>query len=225
MKKTFKLASKSILLCCFFIVISTISYSQSTKVVLDNYFKAIGGKEKASQVTTFASTSKGLYNSQEIIFKTKSKLPNKLHNTMIFASKVVSEKIFDGKSGRKVKNSVKSSFSKDEIKDYKNKRSIFPEFNYYSKAKYLGVKTIEGKKTHVLSIDNYEIYYDAKTGLKTKGIIKNKENKELLYSKYIPIEGLLFPSNLIIKVADKKIELQTVTISLNRDVNNQDFLH
>lgn len=212
-----------------FVGISVQGYSQSTKTVLDNYFAAIGGKEKALQVESYSSLAKGVFNTKEITLETKSKLPSSFHSTMKSNTKIISEQIFNGKSGIKLHNGVFKKFSSKKNNLYKNRRSIFPEFNYYKNGKYLGIQIIDGQKAHIISVDNYEIYYSAKTGLKIKGIVLNPKNnqlnKELYYDKYIKIEGLLFPSKLTIVVKDKTIELQTVTITINRDVTNQDFIN
>jgi len=66
------------------------------------------------------------------------------------------------------------------------------------------------------------------SGLKRKGIsIQEKDGKtflqELYFANYIEIEGLLFPTNLLMVVGDHKIEFQTRSIVINRDVATSDF--
>lgn len=221
-KKALKLLTLYSLVTCFHPI-----HSQSTKTVLDSYFAAIGGKEKALQVQTFFSLAKGNFNNKEINFLIQSKLPNKFHSVMKSDSKIISEKTFNGKTGSKLQQGTLTNFKPDEIKKYKKNRCIFPEFNYYKNGKYLGTQTIDGNLAHIIAVENYQVFFDVSTGLKIKGIILTESEttplKELFYSKYISIEGLLFPSKLTIVVLDKKIELQSVTIAINRDVSDQDF--
>jgi hypothetical protein len=210
-----------------FFSFAQIAFSQNTKTVLDNYFKAIGGKEKAMQVETFSSIAKGIFNKKEITLETIAKIPNKFHSVLKSDSKLISEKTFDGLKGYSTNKGNTIDFDFKTNKQHKKRRSIFPEFNYYKKGNYEGTATINGILTHVISIDDFLIFYDAKSGLKLKGIIleqsKDKPKKELYYSKYIEIEGILFPSRLEVSVNNKKIAFQSVTISLNRDVTNNDF--
>ena len=101
----------NLLIFSCFIISSVQGYSQSTKTVLDNYFAAIGGKEKALQVDSYSSLAKGVFNTKEITLEIKSKLPSSFHSTMKSNTKIISEKIFNGKSGTTLHNGVFNKFS------------------------------------------------------------------------------------------------------------------
>tara|TARA_B100000809_G_scaffold38098_1_gene33361 strand:+ start:57491 stop:58180 length:690 start_codon:yes stop_codon:yes gene_type:complete len=198
------------------------------KTVIESYFEAIGGKEKATQIHSFSSVSSSTLNDKKIVLTKKLMLPNLFYSEMEYDGYVVSKNTFDGKKGTTMQQDVETKFSATELKRHKKNRSIFPEFDYLKTASYLGIETVDKKDCHVLEIENVKVYYAIDTGLKIKGIsLQEKDGhsflQELYFSKYIEIEGLLFPSNLLMLAGNNKIEFQTRSILINRDVSKKDF--
>lgn len=212
------------------LIMSNSSFAQKELVatIVKNYFNAIGGEEKAIQVHTFSSESSSSLDGKEILFVQKSMLPNLFYTSMEYDGYLVSENIFDGKKGVSVQQDIEKKFSKNEQKRHKKNRSIFPEFDYIKTAKYIGIEKAEGEDCHVLEIENAKVYYSITSGLKLKGIsLQEKEGivfeQKLYFSKYIEIEGILFPSHLKMSAGKQTIEFQTLTIFINRGVSNKDF--
>jgi hypothetical protein len=155
-------------------------------------------------------------------------LPNLFYSAMEYDGYLVSKNTFDGKKGISMQQDVEEKFSATELKRHKKNRSIFPEFDYLKTANYTGVEKVDKEDCHVLEIENVKVYYAIKTGLKIKGIsLQEKDGhsflQELYFSKYIKIEGILFPSNLTMIAGNNKIEFQTRSILINRDVSKKDF--
>lgn len=200
----------------------------SVKEVVDHYFKAIGGREKAAQIKTFYTISKGVFAEKEILLVKKRMLPYYQYSSMSLDGFLVSENIFDGKKGRIIQQDIEEDFDAAQTKRHRQNRSIFPEFDYLKNAFYKGIEKVNGNKAHVLALENTKIYYDIETGLKVKGVSsKNKLGRsfeqELFFSKYTAVKGLKFPSRLRIVVGGKEMELQLQTLSLNNGVSAGDF--
>jgi len=198
------------------------------KSIIEHYFKAIGGKEKALQITTFSSVSNGILDSKKIVLTKKLMLPNYFYSSMDLNGYMVSKNVFNGTKGYIIQQDIEEEFDSKELKRHKQNRSIFPEFDYLKNAEYIGIEKVNNKDAHVIKVENTKIYYSKETGLKVKGLsIKNKNGhvfeQQLFFSKYIKIEGIKFPSQLTILAGSKKIKLQTQTILINRDVRIEDF--
>ena len=164
--------------------------------IIEHYFDAIGGKEKAAQIKTFSSVSTSNLGGKEIVLTKKMMLPNLFYTSMELDGYQVSKNTFDGKKGVSMQQDVENKFSSVELKRHKKNRSIFPEFDYIKTAKYIGIEKVNNEDCHVLQIENVKVYYAIESGLKVKGVsIQEKDGvsfaQELYFSKHIEIEGLL----------------------------------
>ncbi|WP_139958948.1 hypothetical protein [Flavicella sediminum] len=196
------------------------------KQVLDKYFEAIGGKQKALQVTSFTSESKCLYNDNEFLFIQKSMLPNSFLQEIRLSDKIISKLVFNGKTAHRIHNRQRIKVQTKELNNFKKTSAIFPEFSYYKNAKYLGIEYLKEKAYHVVKTVSKKIYYDRETGLKTLSKTKldaNANEQKIHFSKYIAIEGLKFPSKFSFSIGEAQLDFQTYLLTLNRDVTENDF--
>jgi phosphoribosylformylglycinamidine (FGAM) synthase PurS component len=215
-----------------YLFLSFNGYAQEEKnlinTVIEKYFVAIGGKDRAKQIHTFSSEALGNLKDKSILLKKKLMLPNLSVTTMEYGGKEISKNTFNGKKGIVMLNDDEIEFTKEELKRHKKNRCIFPEFDYLKTAEYIGIEKVEQSNCYVLQIENTKVYYSVDTGLKRKGIsIQEKDGKtflqQLYFSNYVEIEGLLFPTNLLMVAGKNKIDFQTRSIVINRDVSKSDF--
>lgn len=224
--------TKYLLIILFISLQSNVTHAQKDKKlinsIIEKYFHAIGGEERARQIHSFSSEAVGKLKENQIILRKKMMLPNLFMTSMEYAEKTISKSIFDGENGIILQQSDEIDFTKEELKRHKKNRSIFPEFDYLKTAKYIGIEKVELRDCHVLQIENTKVYYSVESGLKRKGVsIQEKDGKnflqELFFGNYVEIEGLLFPTNLLMVAGNNKIEFQTRSILINRDVTTKDF--
>jgi len=218
-----------VVLFLFFAHSNTHAQKNKIKSIIEKYFHAIGGEERAKQIQSFSSEAVGNLNDTQIILKQKMMLPNMYFTSMELGGKLISQSTFDGQQGIILQQSDEIPFSKEELKRHKKNRSIFPEFDYLKTAKYIGIEKVEQSDCHVLKIDNTKVYYSVDSGLKRKGVsIQEKDGttflQQLFFGNYVEIEGLLFPTNLLMVAGKNKIDFQTKSILINRDVSKEDFL-
>ncbi len=220
-------------LLLFSLFLTNLSYSQTNnrkevENVIENYFTAIGGKKRASRITSFVSKSKGKLKGKEVDFILKLQLPHKYLTLLSVGDYLVSKKTFNGKEGYRIQQDIQKELSNKDIKKFKRYRSIFPEFDYLEKATYKGISNLDTKKVHVLKLRDSHIYYDTETGLKIRSVTTVTKNnytfkQTIHYLKYISIEKLKFPSKIIIEAGTNKLELQTTTILLNSKIDANEF--
>ena len=196
--------------------------------VINRYFEAIGGKEKAKQIRSISLEAVGMLKKHPIFLEKKLLLPNKSYSTLHHKDHLISKKVYDGKKGKVFEAGSYRKLTKDELLELSGQRSIFPEFKYLNKATYIGIRVVNTVKCHLLKIGSTKVYYDLISGLKIKGSslrIKGntKFTQHLYFENYIAIEGIKMPSKLTIEVGKRKIEFQTKTLLINQKVSPKDF--
>ncbi|MGB2128822.1 MAG: hypothetical protein ACPHXR_05020 [Flavicella sp.] len=226
-------ANKSIIFHLFIVLIYQFTFGQkespiTASQVINNYFEAIGGMKRAEQIKSISMEAVGLLKKHPIYLEKKLLLPNKSYHTLQHKDQLISKSVFDGKKGKIFETGSFRKFTKNEILAASKKRSIFPEFNYFKEAKYIGIREVNAVKCHLLKIGDTKVYYDVESGLKIKGSsIRNKGTtkftQHLYFDNYINIEGVKMPSQLSIEVGNRKIKFQTKTLLINQNVAPKDF--
>ncbi len=196
--------------------------------VIEDYFEAVGGKEKAKQIRSISLEAIGMLKEHPIFLEKKLLLPNKVYSTLHHKDHLISKKVFDGKKGKVYESGSYRKLSKSELRNFSENRSIFPEFNYVDKATYIGIRDVNTVKCHLLKIGNTKVYYALNSGLKIKGSslrVKGttKFTQHLYFENYVAIEGIKMPSKLTIEVGKRKIEFQTKKLLINQKVSRKDF--
>jgi len=196
--------------------------------VIEHYFEAVGGKEKAKQIKSISLEAIGMLKEHTIFLEKKLLLPNKSYATLHHKDHLISKNVYDGKKGKVFEAGEYRKLTKNELLELSGKRSIFPEFNYLDKATYIGIRDVNTVKCHLLKIGNTEVYYDLNSGLKVKGSSlrmkgTTKFTQHLYFENYVAIEGIKMPSKLTIEVGKRKIEFQIKKLLINQKVSTKDF--
>lgn len=201
--------------------------------VVANYFKAIGGVDKAKKVKTILQKSL-IKDTPDQHFQSVSKfmLPNKMYEETGMNGKAFSKIAFNGKKGYDEYEGEKKPFTIKEAADEYglNRRVIFPDFDY-AKGTLKGIAEVKGEKCYVIDYKNEKIYYSVATGLRVVviEITKNDAGKEkILVNKYTSdykeVDGLKFPFKLREtrpNMRSAKFDVQEILV--NKDVTDKDF--
>ena len=151
--------------------------------VIDNYIKALGGKEVLLKVNSVLSEGKMQVMGQAIPVVIKQLAPNKELLELRMGGQVVMRQVFDGTTGFQVQMGQKSDMPADDVKEKKASKGIFGQLYYAENGDKLEVKGIEkiaGADAYVLYVltasgDKRTEYYDVKTGYHVKSIAIKKE--------------------------------------------------
>lgn len=208
----------------------------TAKTVVENYFKAIGGEDKAKKVKTLCIVSEIKSQSGSIIIDSvKYAKPNKVYmsSTTKKTKEVFSRLAYDSKSGYSEYEGERVSLKPEDIKEFSTAESeIFPDFDI-KKGKLLGIAEVSGDKAYVIKYEsNKKAYYNVNSGLKVMAIeVKIKKDgktesisRKVIYSDYKDVDGLLFPFNVYEKspgIAGFRLKRQEIFI--NSNVSPKDF--
>lgn len=196
--------------------------------VINKYFEAIGGKEKAMAVKTTMMVSNATIQGTPLVMTTKASAPNKTLMTISVMGNTMQKVVFDGEKGYQEAQGRKTDMKPEDITEGKEANAIFNDLNYTS-GKLTRIEPIDGKNTIVLKIGNEEIFYDMTSGLKVKAIktVKTLDGKEVkvptTYGDYKAIEGIMFPHSIEIKSGPMNLNFKIAEIKINEGVEDKDF--
>lgn len=192
----------------------------SSKEVIDNYLKALGGKDKLQAVKTTVIentlTVPGL--PAEVTMVTK-KMGNKFKSEQsVMGQKMVQS--FDGEKGYFDQMGTKNPIPADKIAELK--KSMVIDALAYDPANYTNVtvEKLDGKEYNVLSSDKGKFYFDASTGLLYKS---SAAEGSALVKSYMTVDGIKFPQEIDAEGNGQKVTIKTVKVTMNSGVTDADF--
>ncbi|MGN6605100.1 MAG: M1 family metallopeptidase [Ginsengibacter sp.] len=202
--------------------------------VIDNYLKAIGGKDKISDVKDFSYTAKGEVQGQSIVLTNKYKAPNHLLQSITLTSSntVVQKVLVNGDSVSISAMGQPQTLSDQARERIKESTSPFPEANYSSAPYQLTLQPmiakVDGKDAYVVSISSkggsqFKEYFDVNTGLKVKKENVSADNpSSTTYSDYREVNGIKFPYQETIS-SQVDIPLTVSDVKVNSGLTDADF--
>ena len=196
--------------------------------VVNKYFEAIGGKEKAMAVKTTMMVSNATIQGTPLVMTTKASAPNKTLMTISVMGNTMQKVVFDGEKGYQEAQGRKTDMKPEDITEGKEANAIFNDLNYTS-GKLTRIEPIDGKNTIVLKIGNEEVFYDMTSGLKVKTVKTGKtpDGKEVkaptTYGDYKAVNGIMFPHSIEIKSGPMTLNFKIAEIKINEGVEDKDF--
>ena len=205
----------------------------SAQTVVDNYFKAIGGKDKVNEITSLILVYEGSAMGAKI--KTEEKrTADKYAMTMFMNDAEIQGVIAKGDELFMKQGANKMPLPPSMVNDMKNALGIFPEQTFLKSgiAKLAGIEDVDGVKAYKIDVPGEVVsasyYYDVETGLKIKEVSVTNMNgqtqtQEALLKDYQEIDGIKFPSLKLGSVGPQKIESKLISATINKGVSEADF--
>ncbi|KFF23891.1 hypothetical protein [Chryseobacterium vrystaatense] len=188
------------------------------KEVIDNYFKALGGKTKLEAVKSTVIDNTLNVQGMDITMNSM-KMGNKFKSEQTAMGQKVTQ-VFDGEKGYIERAGQKSDFPADNIAELKKGTTLealaFNPSNFQS----VTVEKIDAKDYNVLSSEKGKFYFDAATGLLYKS---TAAEGSVTVKNYMTVEGLKFPSEIDIEGKGQKVTIKTTKVVLNSGVSDADF--
>jgi len=204
--------------------------------VINDYIKAVGGKDKIEAVNTVLTladvTIEGAPFKPKAIIKAMA--PNKVSMEMtIEGMGTIMKSKFDGATGYKEQQGMKIPMSEKEMNDQKSEKGLFPEL-------YLETSAIDLESlTAIDGIDVYKIkvtkgddvsyrFYNAANGLlmRTEKTIEAQGQSITSIedvSDYKEVNGVMFPHINKVTAGPQVIILSSTSVKINEGVTEADF--
>jgi len=226
------------LLTFFFILTGT---AQKADQVIDNYLKALGGKEKLASVKAVQKKDVMTMQGMDFPMENYQDTTGRMYSTMEMGGQKVILVAFDGKKGYMFDNRTYSykDIPQDKAEQFKDKaKNIFGSFYEYKKqgntAQYKGQKEMDGKKMEVVElhlkkpveggVQDLIAYFDADNHL-LKVIEINNLGKKILtkINNYKDLEGVKFPLEIVTEVEGvPQMTLKTESLKINPPAPSKD---
>ncbi|MBT2623048.1 MULTISPECIES: hypothetical protein [Chryseobacterium] len=190
----------------------------TSKEVIDNYLKALGGKDKLEAIKTVITDNTLSVQGMEISMSTK-KMGNKFKSVQSVMGQEMTQ-MFDGEKGTFDQMGKKMDIPADKIADLKKGKTVDALGYDPTTFQTVTVEKIDGKDFNVLTSDKGKYFFDAATGLLYK--TESKEGTAIVNS-YMTVDGLKFPGEINAEGNGQKVVIKTTKIVLNSGVTDADF--
>ena len=188
------------------------------KEVIDNYLKALGGKDKLESIKTTLIENTLSVQGMDIMMRTK-KMGNKFKSEQsVMGQKMV--QLFDGEKGYFEQGGQKMDIPADKVADLKKSKVI--DALSYDPATFstLTAENIDGKDYNILTSDKGKLYFNASTGLLYKS---SAAEGTAIVKSYMTVDGIKFPQEIEAEGNGQKVIIKTTKIAMNSDVSDVDF--
>lgn len=204
--------------------------------VVDNYIKAIGGKDMLLNVNTLVSnmdvTLPGAPFKPMAI--SKQMMPNKISFEMKanMGGQTMSlmKRNFSGEKGYMEQQGQKMQMSEEEIIEAKNVEGIFDELYYNEdQTELLSINSIDGEDVYKVKVVKNEKtsyrYYAVESGY-LMSIEEEDENKNISstkYGDYRSVNGIMMPYFMQVNAGGQNLEFNTTEVLVNSELKDSDF--
>ena len=212
----------------------TVDSNISAEDVIDDYIKAIGGKDALSEVTSIEI--KATSNIQGTVLEMYSIKNNQNQSLMEMSAMgmTIAKTVFNKFQGFNEVNGQRIPLTEVELEQAIINSALFSELNFdFSLVELVGTSDVEGEKAYEIKVtDNKSIFYSVDTGLKLKEVESQEVEGNLIvgetyYREYEEVEGILLPK--VINQVSAAIPIpggitfKTTSIKLNVETNDSDF--
>ncbi|MHC5200753.1 M16 family metallopeptidase [Myroides sp. LJL119] len=199
----------------------------SLEGVLNNYLKAIGGKQNLENVKSIYTQAVASVQGMDIEFTSKI-MPGYSLLTQSLGGNVLSKIVVTPDKGYMVNQGAQVPLDADQLAQAQKDAYPFIELKWLTNPQVtLGqVKQIQGKNCVGIIDGKTTHYYDLETGLKlsieTLNDINPGLNTVVQLSNYKSVDGILVPFTQIMSMGID-IEIETQNVQINENVSEQDF--
>jgi len=207
--------------------------------VIENYLKAIGGKQVLQNTTTLVQEMSASFQGQNMVMTVKQMSPNLFANDVsIVGMGSVFKQAFNGETGYMAQMGNKQPMPENMISKMKAKKGLFSELSLLAdttkKISLSGIETVDSKDAYVVVIEDgkgetSKNYYDVATGLKIKSVATGKGpggqdvTQETTFGDYKEVSGIKFPHTSSLPMAGQKIEMKVTSVKVNETLTKADF--
>ena len=212
----------------------TVDSSISAEDVIDDYIKAIGGKDALSEVTSIEI--KATSNIQGTVLEMYSIKNNQNQSLMEMSAMgmTIAKTVFNKYQGYNEVNGQRIPLTEVELEQAIINSALFSELNFdFSLVQLVGTSDVDGEKAYEIKVtDNKSVFYSVDTGLKLKEVESQEVEGNLIvgetyYREYEEVEGILLPK--VINQVSASIPIpggitfKATSIKLNVETKESDF--
>ncbi len=204
--------------------------------IINDYLKAIGGKDEVQKVTSMVSKISMEMMGREITGKMVRVNPSKMVTEMSMGTMTIFKSVFNGQTGYQMQGPNKKELTPEEIKEFNDEKGVIPQLFFTTadyKTEYIGKGKAGVEDTYRLkvvmpsgktSIQQYSI----KSGLLVYEETSSKQNgndmpETIEYKNYQKVGNVMYPTQIIRTQGEQEFTLNLSDIKINEGVSEADF--
>ncbi|MEP7163573.1 MAG: insulinase family protein [Ferruginibacter sp.] len=208
----------------------------SAFTIIEDYLKAIGGKEEVKKISSVSSTISLEMMGRSFTGIDKGMNPNKHVTELKMGTMTVMKSLFDGAKGFQQQGPQKNDLNEAEIKEAMDDKAVIPQLYYIGpdyKTEYIGSGKIGDETTYRLKIvmpsGRLSIQeYSAKTGLLLKEETTSKQGDTdepvtIEYKNYRKAGNIMMPYEITRNAGGQEFTIVYTDIKINEGVTEADF--
>lgn len=204
--------------------------SITSKVVLDNYIKAVGGADAVKGVKTVSMTgSATIPQAPAPLLVTIKRAEGKFMQDITMQGMSMSKTVINGNKGYMSGQGQKQDFTEEEIVESKAEAAPIAELVLLNDTNLTvkGIEAVDGKDAYVLESGNSSYYYDVESGLKvaegkTTEMMGQKMTMMTYFKDYKAVKGVKM-CHTIVQNVGFDLEFKMSEIKINEGVSDADF--
>ncbi len=177
---------------------NTVPDGLTAQTVVDDYIKAVGGKDKLMAVKEVYSMASASMMGQSISMENFQMGNEKFASKVSLGGNVMQSVTFDGTKAKVGGMQGNQMLEGEDINAFKSSALIFPELHYDRldyKFKLSGTEMIDGKEAYKIAVTSpfgqkSTEYFDVDSKMKVRSI---SEAGDFTYSAYEELDGIMFP--------------------------------
>ena len=202
----------------------------TSKSVIENHIKAIGGEKKLSEVKSVSTIAKGSMQGMEITMTQKQTAKGQMMASLNGMGMELMKQVITPTMGYMSGQGQKQELKGEELKEAQASAKMFDELEDLKNAatfELTGIETFNGEEAYVLKKDKETVYYSVASGLKiaaSETMEAQGQTVEMTtsYKDYKEVKGIKFPHTFTMPMLGGA-EFKVSEIKINEGVTDADF--
>ncbi|WP_425390151.1 M16 family metallopeptidase [Ekhidna sp.] len=209
----------------------------TAETVIQNYIKAIGGREAINSLSSVKMKMEASVMGQSIEIESAKMSPNMSRQEVKLGGNIVQKQVFDGEKGVSSGMQGTQKFEGEDAKDMAINSAVVEELSYLDKnvgLKLTSVENVNGSEAYGIEVTmpsgkKSTRYYDSESNLliKTSNVLEGPQGSMTLstdFGDYKEYGGVLFPTSIKQPMnAQMKMDIKVTDVIVNKDVSKEDF--
>jgi predicted Zn-dependent peptidase len=202
----------------------------SAQSVINNYIKAVGGKERLEGVKTKITLLDGIMQGMTIQILNKQTNKNQLLTEVSMMGNIMQKTVLNQTKGYNETRGKKTEMKGKELEGFIKDAIIFPELKVdIDEIKLSGIVSLNGEDAYeIIWSNNKKVYYATSNYHKIQEVQSSEMRGKVIniikeYSDYQSVEGILFPQKITQNMGSQKINFKVTSISLNEKLSEDEF--
>lgn len=195
--------------------------------VVEDYLKAIGGRERLAKVTNMVTDAKASIQGMTLNIKTYVQISGKMCVETYMQGNLMSKQVLNGKAGKISSPMGEQVLDEATVAALQDEVELFPELTYVEKdykMELAGVEDINGETAYKVTVTDARggesiNYFSADSGLKLKQVKNTPQGQAItIVKEYAEEDGIKIPSKVIQSVGPQMIEMEITDIKLDTQI-------